>query len=115
MLLNQFTEREQSRIVALAIKRRRDIVDWKGEQITIPHTLNALFVCVNKDCKKVREISYYLDDVLENSIPTRVKCRCDEQMTRKYIGDNLNHVIKEFLIVPDTQDDYKVNLTNWFN
>lgn len=113
MLLNQFSERDQNKIVALAIKLRDYVVEFDNKVIQLPEQLNALFVCSDYTCKAVRDVVYYRTDVINGGIPRRIQCKCGQLMTRKFIGVNIANVMKKFLKKPD---DYgKDSVMRWFD
>jgi len=114
MRLDQFKERDQDRIVSLAIRQRNDIVEWKSEQVEIPQILNSLFVCSNFDCRITRDVIYYRNDILDGNVATRVRCyKCGQFMTRKFIGTDVTNVLKKYL--KQTDEYGKEGLSQWFD
>lgn len=98
MKLNNFSERDQNKIVQLAMKTRNNVVEYKGKTVHLPNTINALFICVNKQCNKTLDTTYYSSDVMNNNIAQRIACiDCGGIMTRKYIGVNITQILNEHM------------------
>ncbi len=117
MKLNNFNERDQNKIVLLAIKIRTDVVDYKGNTVHLPSSINALFICVDRRCNATRDVTYYVNDVINNNVAQRIACiKCAGAMNRKFIGVNINQVLnKHMKHVEDYSNKDLMNMSNWIS
>ncbi len=115
MRLNSFSERDQNKIVQLAIKRRDDVVEYKGNNVHLPNTINALFICVNRDCNKTLDVVLYRSDIISGNIANRIACiECGGVMNRKYVGVNITQVLNKHMRHVEDYSD-KEGLSLWFS
>jgi len=115
MRLNSFSERDQNKIVQLAIKRRDDVVAYQGKNVHLPDTINALFICVNKECNKTLDVVVYRSDIINGDISNRIACiDCGGVMNRRYVGVNINHVLNQHMKHVEDYSD-KEGLDIWFS
>jgi len=115
MKLNNFSERDQNKIVQLAMKRRDDVVEYKGNVVHLPDSINALFICINKECNSTLDIIFYRSDVINGNVAMRIACiACGKVMTRRYIGVNITQILNKYM---EKIDEYskKDVLAQWFS
>jgi len=98
MRLDNFAERDQNKIVQLAMKRRTDVIEYKGSTVHLPNIVNALFICVNTQCNKTLDVTYFTSDVINNNVAQRITCvECGGIMNRKFIGVNITQVLNKHM------------------
>lgn len=98
MKLSNFNDRDQNNIVQLAMKIRNNVIEYQGEVVHLPNSINALFVCVNKNCNETQDVTYYLADVMNNNVAGRIACIvCGGSMSRKFIGVNITQVLNRHM------------------
>lgn len=115
MKLNNFSERDQNKIVQIAMKRRDDIVDYKGNSVHLPNSINALFICINRECNKTLDIVYYRSDVINGNVAMRIACvECGGVMTRRYVGVNITQILNKHMKKIDEYGE-KDSLALWFS
>jgi len=113
--LDNFSERDQNKIVQIAMKRRSDIVEYQGNSVHLPNTINALFICVNKDCNKTLDVIYYRGDITSGNVAMRIACtKCGGVMTRKYVGVNITQILNKHMKKVDEYSE-KDSLALWFS
>jgi len=115
MKLNNFSERDQNKIVQIAMKRRDYVVDYKGKTVHLPNTINALFICVDKTCNNTLDIIYYREDVINNNVAMRIACiSCGGVMTRRYVGVNITQILNKHMKKVDEYSE-KDSFSQWFS
>ncbi len=115
MKLNNFSERDQNKIVQLAMKNRDNVVEYQGKTVHLPDIINALFICVDNKCNNTLDITYYSSDIMNGGVAQRIPCIvCGGAMNRKYIGVNITQVLNKHM---KHTDDYskKEGLELWIS
>jgi hypothetical protein len=115
MKLNNFSERDQNKIVQLAMKRRDDVIEYKGDLVHLPNSINALFICANRECNETLDVIYYRSDVINGNVAMRIACiHCGGVMTRRYIGVNITQILNKHMQKVDEYSE-KDTLAQWFS
>lgn len=115
MRLDNFSERDQNIIVQIAMKRRDDVINYKGNLVHLPNSINALFICVNNECNETLDVIYYRNDVIEGSIAPRIACiHCGGVMNRKFVGVNITQILNNHMKKIDEYSE-KDGLLMWFS
>jgi len=115
MKLSNFNDRDQNNIVQLAMKIRNNVVEYQGNVVHLPNTINSLFICVDKTCNETLDVTYYAVDVMENNIARRIACiACGGSMTRKFIGVSITQVLKKHMKVTEDYSNRNA-ISNWLS